>query len=101
MAGSPQALDFVHRPTAWPSKEQHHSASTGRPGAANLWLAPTQHRLRAPPPEAIGESRYLITNSYTAPVGMAGGAAINVVVKSRHEHLPGHWLGVCHRRRLA
>jgi len=75
-AGSPQrAISFTaNGVSAW----QNQTRIDGSP-VQYVWL-PT-NTAYVPSPEAIEEVS-IVTSSYTAEVGMAGGAAVNVVVKS-------------------
>jgi hypothetical protein len=76
VAGSPQrSISFnVNGVSSW----QNQTKIDGSP-VQYVWL-PT-NTAYVPSPEAIEEVS-VVTNSYTAEVGTAGGAAINVVVKS-------------------
>ena len=76
VAGSPQrSISFsANGVSGW----NNITRIDGSP-AQYVWL-PT-NTAYVPSPEAIEEVS-IVTNSYTAEVGMAGGAAINVVVKS-------------------
>ena len=76
VAGSPQrSISFT---TNGVSGWNNMTRIDGSP-AQYVWL-PT-NTAYVPSPEAIEEVS-IVTNSYTAEVGMAGGAAINVIVKS-------------------
>ena len=76
VAGSPQrSISFTaNGVSGW----NNMTRIDGSP-AQYVWL-PT-NTAYVPSPEAIEEVS-IVTNSYTAEVGMAGGAAINVIVKS-------------------
>jgi len=76
VAGSPQrAISFsANGVSGW----QNQTRIDGSP-VQYVWL-PT-NTAYVPSPEAIEEVS-IVTSSYTAEVGMAGGAAVNVVVKS-------------------
>jgi hypothetical protein len=76
VAGSPQrAISFsANGVSGW----NNQTRIDGSP-VQYVWL-PT-NTAYVPSPEAIEEVS-IVTNSYTAEVGMAGGAAVNVVVKS-------------------
>ena len=75
-AGSPQrAISFsANGVSGW----QNQTRIDGSP-VQYVWL-PT-NTAYVPSPEAIEEVS-IVTNSYTAEMGMSGGAAINVVVKT-------------------
>jgi hypothetical protein len=87
VAGSPQrSISFnVNGVSSW----QNMTKIDGSP-VQYVWL-PT-NTAYVPSPEAIEEVS-IVTNSYTADVGTAGGAAINVVVKSGSNRYHGTgWL---------